>query len=144
MPPSSQSSFDLSRGGATSTRTPSWVTARCAPFLFSSRIRHTRCGRDWSSDVCSSDLGDGWLAEPPSWAVAWKHPPGEVLAEVRRVEFRIGRTGRITPLLHLHPMELEGRTVRRVSVGSLERWRELDIRPGDQVIVALAGLTIPR
>lgn len=92
----------------------------------------------------SRPSGDGWLAEPPSWAVAWKHPPGEVLAEVRRVEFRIGRTGRITPLLHLHPVELEGRTVRRVSVGSLERWRELDIRPGDQVIVALAGLTIPR
>ena len=92
----------------------------------------------------SRPSGDGWLAEPPTWAVAWKHPPREVLAEVRRVEFRIGRTGRITPLLHLHPVELEGRSVRRVSVGSLERWQALDIRPGDQVIVALAGLTIPR
>src|SRR5690554_3655442 len=92
----------------------------------------------------SRPSGDGWFAEPPSWAVAWKHPPREALAEVRRVEFRIGRTGRITPLLHLHPVELEGRSVRRVSVGSLERWQELDIRPGDQIIVALAGLTIPR
>lgn len=92
----------------------------------------------------SRPSGDGWLAEPPSWAVAWKHPPGEVVAEVRRVEFRIGRTGRITPLLHLHPVELEGRWVRRVSAGSLERWQELNILPGDQVVVALAGLTIPR
>ncbi|WP_423828497.1 hypothetical protein, partial [Staphylococcus aureus] len=58
--------------------------------------------------------------------------------------FRVGRTGRITPLLHLHPLELEGRTIRRVGVGSLERWQALDIRPGDQVVIALAGLTIPR
>ncbi|WFM71079.1 NAD-dependent DNA ligase LigB [Halomonas sp. CKK8] len=88
--------------------------------------------------------GTAWRAEPPGWAAAWKHPPREALAEVRGVEFRIGRTGRITPLLYLHPVALEGRTIRRVGLGSLERWRALDIRPGDQVVVALAGLTIPR
>ncbi|MFP4137235.1 MAG: NAD-dependent DNA ligase LigB [Halomonas sp.] len=87
--------------------------------------------------------GAAWEAEPPAWAVAWKHPPREALAEVRAVDFRVGRTGRITPLLQLVPVELAGRSLRRVSVGSLSRWRELDIRPGDQVIVALAGLTIP-
>ena len=88
--------------------------------------------------------GTAWEAEPPTWAVAWKHPPREALAEVRAVSFPVGRTGRITPLLHLVPLELAGRTLRRVSVGSLASWREQDIRPGDQVIVALAGLTIPR
>lgn len=88
--------------------------------------------------------GRAWQAEPPGWAAAWKHPPREALAEVRGVEFRIGRTGRITPLLHLHPVALEGRTIRRVGLGSLARWRALDIRPGDQVVIALAGLTIPR
>ncbi|MFG6158948.1 NAD-dependent DNA ligase LigB [Halomonas sp. 1390] len=88
--------------------------------------------------------GEEWRAEPPEWAAAWKHPPREALAEVRGVEFRIGRTGRITPLLHLHPVVLEARTIRRVSVGSLERWEALDIRPGDRVAIALAGLTIPR
>ncbi|MBF7054347.1 NAD-dependent DNA ligase LigB [Halomonas sp. KAO] len=87
---------------------------------------------------------EAWRAEPPEWAVAWKHPSREALGEVRGVEFRIGRTGRITPLLHLHPVTLEGRTIRRVSVGSLSRWQALDIRPGDHVIIALAGLTIPR
>ncbi|WP_163558944.1 NAD-dependent DNA ligase LigB [Halomonas sp. NO4] len=88
--------------------------------------------------------GATWEAEPPSWAAAWKHPPREALAEVRGVAFRIGRTGRITPLLHLHPVTLDGRTIRRVSLGSLSRWYALDIHPGDQVAVALAGLTIPR
>jgi len=88
--------------------------------------------------------GEGWQARPPEWAAAWKHPPREALAEVRGVEFRIGRTGRITPLLHLMPVPLDGRVIRRVSAGSLDRWRELDIRPGDRVAIALVGLTIPR
>ena len=84
-----------------------------------------------------------WRAEPPYWAVAWKYPAEQALAEVRQVEFRIGRSGRITPLLHLEPVELDGRRIARVSVGSLRRWRALDIRPGDQVAVRLAGQTIP-
>ncbi|HSH57347.1 MAG TPA: NAD-dependent DNA ligase LigB [Halomonas sp.] len=92
----------------------------------------------------SRPAAGAWRAEPPDWAVAWKYPPREALGEVRGVEFRIGRTGRITPLLHLHPVTLEGRTIRRVSVGSLSRWQALDIRPGDHVIIALAGLTTPR
>ncbi|MDT8893036.1 NAD-dependent DNA ligase LigB [Halomonas sp. I1] len=81
---------------------------------------------------------------PPDWAVAWKYPPRSVLARVRGVEFRVGRTGRITPLLHLVPVSLAGRTIRRVTVGSLGRWRTLDIRPGDAVTISLAGQTIPR
>ncbi|PMR69162.1 NAD-dependent DNA ligase LigB [Halomonas heilongjiangensis] len=92
----------------------------------------------------SRPAGGQWRAEPPDWAVAWKHPPREALAEVRGVEFRVGRTGRITPLLHLVPVQLDDRVIRRVGVGSLARWRELDIRPGDQVAIVLAGLTIPR
>lgn len=87
--------------------------------------------------------GDSWIAEPPSWAAAWKYPPRQALAQVRAVRFEIGRTGRITPLLQLQAVELDGRQVRRVSLGSLQRWRELDVRPGDQLAIALAGLTIP-
>ncbi|MBB3103925.1 NAD-dependent DNA ligase LigB [Azomonas macrocytogenes] len=88
--------------------------------------------------------GSHWQAAPPSWAVAWKYPVRSALTQVQAVEFRIGRTGRITPLLKLEPVVLDDRTVRQVSVGSLQRWQALDIRPGDQVAVALAGLTIPR
>src|SRR5690606_38084068 len=88
--------------------------------------------------------GRHWQPRPPSWAVAWKHPPRQALAEVRRVEFRIGRSGRITPLLHLQPVHLDDRVVRRVSAGSLPRWQALDALPGDQVAVALAGGSVPR
>lgn len=85
-----------------------------------------------------------WRAVPPGWAVAWKYPAASALAEVLAVEFTIGRTGRITPVLQLDPVQLDDHRVARVSVGSLRRWRKLDVRPGDQVEVALAGLTIPR
>ena len=85
-----------------------------------------------------------WAAAPPDWAVAWKYPAASALAEVRAVDFTVGRSGRITPVLELEPVQLDDHRVQRVSVGSLKRWRELDIRPGDQVELVLAGLTIPR
>jgi len=87
---------------------------------------------------------EDWRADPPEWAIAWKYPPSRTLADVVDVEFAIGRTGRITPILHLDPVRLDDREIRRVSVGSFARWKELDIRPGDRVAIALAGLTVPR
>lgn len=85
-----------------------------------------------------------WQASAPYWIAAWKHPYAQALAEVRKVNFTIGRSGRITPVLELTPVRLDDRTVTRISTGSLQRWQALDIRPGDQVAVSLAGLTIPR
>ncbi len=84
-----------------------------------------------------------WQPQPPAWAVAWKYPATAALAEVRAVTFTVGRSGRITPVLELAPVMLDGKRVRRVSVGSLHRWQQMDVRPGDHVEVALAGLTIP-
>ncbi|KAF0867349.1 NAD-dependent DNA ligase LigB [Pseudomonas sp. LD120] len=85
-----------------------------------------------------------WQAQAPHWIAAWKYPYTQALANVRQVQFRIGRTGRITPLLDIEPVTLDDRQIRRVSLGSLQRWRALDIVPGDQVAISLAGLTIPR
>nr|WP_028238453.1 NAD-dependent DNA ligase LigB [Stutzerimonas azotifigens] len=87
--------------------------------------------------------GARWRAEPPSWAAAWKYPLRRALAEVRAVGFSVGRTGRVTPVLELEPVTLDDKRITRVSLGSLERWRRLDIRPGDQVAITLAGHTIP-
>ena len=85
-----------------------------------------------------------WKASAPYWAVAWKYPVTKALALVRKVQFRIGRTGRITPILELDPVWLDDRQIRRVSAGSLKNWQNLDIRPGDQVSISLAGQVIPR
>ena len=84
-----------------------------------------------------------WQAEP-NWAAAWKYPPRSALAQVRAVEFRIGRSGRITPLLQLEPVQLDDRRIRTLSLGSLKRWQALDVRPGDQISVVLGGQAIPQ
>lgn len=85
-----------------------------------------------------------WSPTPPAWAVAWKYPPAKFVATVVGVDFRHGRSGRMDAVLQFEPITLGDRTVRRVLLGSLSRWQALDVRPGDQVAVALAGLTIPR
>lgn len=85
-----------------------------------------------------------WSSAPPEWALAWKYPSQQALAEVRGIEFRIGRTGRVTPRVWLDPVQLQGRRISRVSLGSLAQWHALDVRPGDHVAVTLGGLTIPQ
>lgn len=84
-----------------------------------------------------------WQARPPHWAAAWKYPLSQALAVVQAVDFRIGRSGRITPVLRVQPVKLDDRRIEYVSAGSLQRWQTLDIRPGDQVVIRLSGLTIP-
>src|SRR5215813_14212933 len=64
------------------------VTERCFPFFFSSRRRHTRCGRDWSSDVCSSDLTSRNQIWPPGQALDVPVLDPQVAAE-----FVVSRTG---------------------------------------------------
>ncbi|MBH3430576.1 NAD-dependent DNA ligase LigB [Pseudomonas alkylphenolica] len=85
-----------------------------------------------------------WRTNAPYWVAAWKHPFSQVLAEVRQVHFKVGRTGKITPVVQLQPVVLDDRRITHVSLGSVARWQALDIRPGDQVSISLAGLTIPR
>ena len=92
----------------------------------------------------SRPAAEKWQPEPPAWAAAWKHPAATALATVVDVEFPVGRTGKIVPVVEIEPTLLDDRQIRRVSSGSFERWRELDIRPGDQLRVALAGQTIPK
>ena len=108
----------------------------CSPLPFASDGIVLRQGRRAS--------GDTWRAQPASWALAWKYPYRQTLAEVREVHFKVGRSGRVTPVLQLQPVNLDDRRIAQVSLGSLRRWESLDIRPGDQVAIALAGLTIPR
>lgn len=127
---------------------------------YSQPIEHLDQARHWREHWYNSPLpfaSDGvvlrqsqrpaaerWQAKPPNWAVAWKYPHAQALSEVRNVTFNIGRTGRITPMLELTPVRVDDRTIKRISAGSLQRWQSLDIRPGDLVVISLAGMTIPR
>lgn len=88
--------------------------------------------------------GKNWLPGQGDWAVAWKYQPPVVSSEVVSVDFAVGRTGKISVVLNLLPVQLDDKTVKRVNLGSVRRWRELDILPGDQVALSLAGQGIPR
>jgi DNA ligase (NAD+) len=88
--------------------------------------------------------GKQWMPGDGEYAAAWKYNPPVVSSEVRSVEFSIGRTGKIAAVLNVMPVQLDDKTVRRVSLGSLARWQALDIVPGDQVAISLAGQGIPR
>lgn len=88
--------------------------------------------------------GERWLPGEGSWVVAWKYAPVAQVAEVRAITFAVGRTGRIAVVAALEPVQLDDKRVQRVNLGSVGRWQALDIAPGDQVLVSLAGQGIPR
>mgnify|MGYP005957958367 CR=1 FL=1 len=88
--------------------------------------------------------GERWLPGEGSWVVAWKYLPVAQVTEVKAIHFTVGRTGRITAIAQLEPLMLDDKRVQRVSLGSVNRWQRLDIAPGDQVLVSLAGQGIPR
>lgn len=89
-------------------------------------------------------LGKEWMPGNGDWVVAWKYEPVEEVATVKDIQFAVGRTGKISVVAQLEPVKLDDKHVQRVNVGSVRRWQELDIAPGDQVSVSLAGQGIPR
>lgn len=88
--------------------------------------------------------GNEWEASPPDWAMAWKYPAQQAIAHIDALDFTVGRTGRITAVATLTPVMLGDKRITHVSLGSLPHWRTTDVRPGDQVRLRLAGLTIPQ
>lgn len=88
--------------------------------------------------------GKAWLPGHGEWVVAWKYDPVEEVASVKDIEFAVGRTGKIAVVAQLEPVQLDDKRVQRVNLGSVRRWQELDIAPGDQVSISLAGQGIPR
>ena len=88
--------------------------------------------------------GEEWLPGEGRWVVAWKYPPAAQVAEVSDIHFSVGRTGKISVVAALEPVQLDDKQVQRVSLGSVGRWQSLDIAPGDQIQISLAGQGIPR
>lgn len=88
--------------------------------------------------------GRHWLPGQGDEVAAWKYTPPVIASEVLSIDFPVGRTGKIAAVLNILPVALDDKTIRRVNLGSLRRWREENIVPGDQVAVSLAGQGIPR
>ncbi|MEQ1976336.1 NAD-dependent DNA ligase LigB [Xenorhabdus sp. SGI240] len=88
--------------------------------------------------------GRQWRTASNSWAVAWKYPLRQQMTTVKGVNFTIGRTGRITVVLALEKVKVDDRQVSRVNIGSIKRWKQWNVYPGDKITVALAGHGIPK
>lgn len=86
----------------------------------------------------------GYTAKAPRWAMAYKFKAEQVSTRLNEITYQVGRTGAITPVANLEPVELAGTTVKRASLHNADQIEKLDIRVGDEVFVEKGGEIIPK
>jgi len=85
----------------------------------------------------------GFTAKSPRWAVAYKYEPEQAETILHSISIQVGRTGVLTPVAELEPVQLAGTTVKRATLHNEDEIRRKDIRIGDKVIIEKAGEIIP-
>jgi DNA ligase (NAD+) len=86
----------------------------------------------------------GYTAKAPRWAMAYKFKAEQVSTVLRSITYQVGRTGAITPVANLEPIELAGTVVKRASLHNADQIEKLDIRVNDTVFVEKGGEIIPK
>jgi DNA ligase (NAD+) len=86
----------------------------------------------------------GYTAKSPRWAIAYKFKAEQVSSELLSIDFQVGRTGAVTPVANLKPVQLAGTVVKRASLHNADVIAALDIRQGDIVFVEKGGEIIPK
>lgn len=85
----------------------------------------------------------GFTTHSPRWAIAYKFPATEEITQVEDIKVYVGRTGALTPVAHLTPVEVDGSTVSRATLHNEDEVKRKDVRIGDWVVVHKAGAVIP-
>ncbi|HLN57294.1 MAG TPA: NAD-dependent DNA ligase LigA [Thermoanaerobaculia bacterium] len=128
---------------------------RCASFeevrAFVEEWREKRRGLEFETDGVVIKVDDralqerlGSTAKSPRWALAYKYPPEEKTTIVEDITVQVGRTGVLTPVAHLAPVQLSGTTVKRATLHNYEDLSRKDVRVGDTVLVEKGGDVIPK
>ena len=86
----------------------------------------------------------GNTAKAPRWAIAYKFKTEQVSTLLKKITYQVGRTGAITPVANLKPVQLGGTVVKRASLHNADQIEKLDIREGDEVYVEKGGEIIPK
>lgn len=86
----------------------------------------------------------GYTAKSPRWAIAYKFQAERALTRLKKVTYQVGRTGAVTPVANLDPVQLSGTTVRRASLHNADIIASLDLHIGDMVYVEKGGEIIPK
>jgi DNA ligase (NAD+) len=86
----------------------------------------------------------GFTAKSPRWAMAYKFKSEQVSTRLNSISYQVGRTGAITPVANLEPVQLAGTIVKRASLHNADQIEKLDIRIGDEVFVEKGGEIIPK
>ena len=86
----------------------------------------------------------GYTAKFPRWAVAYKFKAEQALTQIRSIDYQVGRTGAVTPVANLDPVQLSGTVVKRATLNNADMMAQMDIRVGDFVYVEKGGEIIPK
>ena len=86
----------------------------------------------------------GYTSKSPRWAVAYKFKSEQVSTKLNSISYQVGRTGAITPVANLEPVQLAGTIVKRASLHNADQIEKLDIRINDEVFVEKGGEIIPK
>ena len=86
----------------------------------------------------------GYTAKTPRWAIAYKFPAERQLTKLKQITYQVGRTGVVTPVANLEPIQLSGTMVQRATLHNEDFIRSLDLREGDMVWVEKGGEIIPK